>query len=82
MTKTRVGKTTIRETQGEGVFERSLWRPVIVTVEYPDLIGFRLKGTRRVYRMTAETGFLHAVKMWNAHIKAEKLKTKKTGTRE
>lgn len=77
MTKTRVGKVTKREAQGEGVYERCQWRPVIVTIEYPDLIGFRLKGTRRIYRMTAETGFLHAVKMWNAHEKSEKLKAKK-----
>jgi hypothetical protein len=77
MTKTRVGKVTKREVQGQGVYERSRWRSVIVTIEYPDLVGFRLKGTRRVFYMTAETGFMHAVKMWNAHEKAEKAKAKK-----
>ena len=82
MTKTRVGRTVKRETQGPGVFERSIERNVIVSVEYPNLVGFRLKGTRRTYQITAEDGFLYAVHMKNAHDKIEKAKADAALARE
>ena len=44
------------------VFERSLERPIIVSLEPPAILGFRLKGTRRVYRLPVQTCFWLAVR--------------------
>lgn len=44
------------------VFERSQRRPVVVKVEPSGLIGFRLKGTRRTYELTADACYHAAVK--------------------
>ena len=77
MTKTRVGRTVRRETQGPGVFERSMDRAVMVTLNYPNIIGLRLKGTRRTYPLSAESAYEYALRLQVAHDKAEKAKTKK-----
>jgi hypothetical protein len=77
MTKTRVGKKVRRETQGPGVFERSVDRAVIVSVEYPNIIGLRLKGTRRTYYLAAESAYVYAARLQVAHDKAEKIKARK-----
>lgn len=73
MTKTRVGKTTIRETQGPG--EKG--RPVIVSIDFPNVVGFRLKGMRKVYFTTAEACWWMAAKAEIARKQAEKRKAKK-----
>lgn len=44
------------------VFERSVHRHVIVSVEPSGLIGFRLKGTRRTYHLPADAGYCVALK--------------------
>lgn len=73
---TIVKKPVIRQTHG-GVFEKSQLRPVIVSIEPPNLIGFRLKGNKRKYYLTAEGAYLQAVKAFVAHEKAEKVKARK-----
>lgn len=44
------------------VFERSLKRPVIVSIEPSGLVGFRLKGTRRTYYLMADACYCAALK--------------------
>ena len=44
------------------VFERSVHRHVIVSVEPSGLVGFRLKGTRRTYHLPADAGYCTALK--------------------
>lgn len=73
MTKTRVGRTTIREAQGFGI----QGRPVIVSIDYPNVIGFRLKGMRKTYYTTVEACWWMAAKAAAAAAKAEKRKAKK-----
>lgn len=73
MTKTRVGKTTKRETQGFGI----QGRVVVVTVDFPNIIGLRLKGTKTTYYTTAEACWWMAAKAKAAYDKAEKKKAKK-----
>jgi hypothetical protein len=46
-------------------------------VDYPNIIGLRLKGTRRTYQLSAESAFNYAVQLQVAHDKAEKAKAKK-----
>ena len=77
MTKTQLGKTVRRETQGPGVFERSVRRVVVVSLDYPNVIGLRLKGNRRTYFLTAEDAYWYAMRMQVAHDKAEKIKARK-----
>lgn len=43
-------------------FERSVHRPVIVSVESSGLIGFRLKNTQRTYYLKADAGYCVALK--------------------
>ena len=50
-----------RETSAT-VFERSRRREVIVSIEPPDLVGFRLKGTRRTYYLPADALYCAALK--------------------
>jgi len=50
-----------RESYGT-VFDRGKRRPVIVSIESPNLLGFRLKGTRRIYHLTTEACFSMALK--------------------
>lgn len=52
-------------------------RAVIVSLEAPNIIGFRLKGTRRVYTLTAEHCYWAACKAQLAMDKKEKAKAKK-----
>ncbi|MHA2279686.1 MAG: hypothetical protein ACXAC5_02165 [Promethearchaeota archaeon] len=73
---TKVKKPVRRETHG-GVFSQGKLRPVIVSVEPPNVIGFRLKGTRRTYYLTAEGCYLKAVQAAIAAEKREKAKARK-----
>jgi hypothetical protein len=72
---TKVKKPVYRETVG-GILERGKVRPVIVSVEPPNIIGFRLKGMRTTYHLTAEGCFLQAVKAKVSADKREKAKAK------
>lgn len=73
---TKVRKPLYRETIG-GVFSAGKTRPVIVSLEPPNVIGFRLKGMRRTYYLTAEGLFFQALKAQLAAEKKEKTKEKK-----
>lgn len=72
---TQCKKPVHRETSG-GILERGKVRPVIVSIEPPNIIGFRLKGMRTTYYLTAEGCFMQAVKAKIAHDKREKQKAK------
>lgn len=73
---TKVKKKLCRETHG-GVFSQGKIRPVIVSLEPPNVIGFRLKGTHRTYYLTAEGLYIKAVQATLAAEKREKAKKKK-----
>ncbi len=73
---TKVKKPVSRESGGT-VYERGKNRPVIVILEPPDVIGFRLKGMSKVYRLTTEGCYMAALKADIALKKKEKLKEKK-----
>ena len=49
-----------RETAARA-FERSEHRPIIVSLEPPATLGFRLKGTRRTYRLSVYIAYKLAV---------------------
>lgn len=64
---TTIRRTVKREMLDE-IFERGN-RRVIVSLEAPNMVGFRAKGTRRTYYLTASVGWHVAL---NAHVAAEK----------
>lgn len=72
---TRCKRPVHRETVG-GILERGKIRPVIVSIEPPNVVGFRLKGMRTTYYLTAEGCFMQAVKAKIAADKREKAKAK------
>jgi hypothetical protein len=51
-TYVKLRRRIARESEA-AIWEQRQNRPVIVSLEPPDLIGFRLKGTRRTYHLTA-----------------------------
>lgn len=57
---TKLTKKLTRESDA-AVYERSKYRPIIVSVEPPDRIGFRLKGTQRSYTLPIAMCFRIAV---------------------
>jgi len=59
---------TVKRESSDDIFEKGS-KFVIVTLEPPNLIGFRLKKTRSKYYLTAGTGYILALK---AHINAQK----------
>lgn len=73
---TKCHKPVYRETIG-GIFSTGKTRPVIVSIEPPNVIGFRLKGMRKTFYLTAEGCFLQAVKAQLLADKREKAKGKK-----
>jgi uncharacterized ParB-like nuclease family protein len=73
---TKCTRPVYRETHG-GIYDRGKTRPVIVSVEPPNVIGFRLKGCRKTYYLTAEGCFMKAVQAAVAAEKREKAKAKK-----
>jgi hypothetical protein len=58
-------------------FERGKHREVIISLEPPDLLGFRLKGTRTTFYLDAETCYCLAVKAQVAAEAKERRKQKK-----
>ena len=58
---TKLTKPVRRETSST-VYERCQHRPVILTLEPPGLLAFRLKGCRRTYRLTVDGCYMMAVK--------------------
>jgi len=78
---TKVRRIVKRETEGDGVLSAGKIRAVIVSVEPPNLLGFRLKGTRRTYYLTAEWGFMQAVQAAVREEKRQKRKSRRPGRR-
>jgi hypothetical protein len=71
---TAVTRTVKRESP-VAKYDRGKSRPVIVTLEPPGtLIGFRLKGTRKTYRIHVGDCFALAVR---AHAEAERERKKR-----
>lgn len=73
---TVVKKPVKRETHG-GIFEKGKRRPVIVSIEPPNLLGLRLKGTQRTYYITAEGAYMAALRAALIAQKKEKEKARK-----
>lgn len=70
-----------RETHGT-IFECGKHRPVIVSIEPPNVIGLRLKGTRRTYFLTSEVAYMVALRAHLAALKKEKARAKKKARRQ
>lgn len=70
---TKLKKNLKRETEGT-VYECGKRRKLIVEVAPPDLVGFRPKGTKHTYWITAEAGYSMAVK---AEVAARKRENRK-----
>lgn len=73
---TKISRPTKRETYGT-VFSQGKHRPVIVSIQPPNVIGFRLKGTRRIYYLTSDGLYLRALQSQIAADKHEKAKERK-----
>ncbi len=58
---TKLKQIVQRETFGT-VFSQGKDREVIVSLEPPNVIGFRLKGTRQTYYLTSDGCYMAAVK--------------------
>ena len=58
---TRLNKKLTRETS-TSVHEAGADRPIIIELEPPNLLGFRLKRTKKTYYLTAEACYSLAVK--------------------
>lgn len=71
---TKLKRTVRRETHGT-VYSQGKHREVIVSIEPPNVLGFRLKGTRRTYYLTSDGCYLVAVK---AALLAEKRERSKS----
>jgi len=74
---TKVKKPIYRETVGGGIFSLGKNRAVIVSIEPPNVLGFRLKGQRKTVYLTAEGCFMQAMKAQLIHEKREKAKERK-----
>lgn len=74
---TKVKKPIYRETVSGGIFSLGKNRPVIVSIEPPNVLGFRLKGQRKTVYLTAEGCFMQAMSAQLSHEKREKAKDRK-----
>ncbi len=71
---TLLNRTVRRETCA-GTYSGGKFRPIIVTLDPPgNVIGFRLKGTRRTYYLPVGKCFLEASRIAHAHEVAERKK--------
>jgi hypothetical protein len=76
MTKIQGNRIVRRETY-DTRYERGKDRPIVVSIEAPNLLGFRLKGTRQTFYLTVEGCYMRAVQIKVAADKAEKAKARK-----
>lgn len=67
-----IRKPVSRTTRGK-VREAGKFRDVVVTIRPPNIVGFRAKGCRTEYCITAEVGYMMGVR---AHL-ADKVRQKK-----
>lgn len=65
---TKLNKPVSRESYAS-IHEAGKARPIVITISPPSLIGFRAKGTRRTYWLTANSCYMAAVK---AHVEDER----------
>jgi hypothetical protein len=72
---TVIKQRVIRETHGT-VFSQGEDRAVIVSIEPPNVLGFRLKGTRQTYYLTADGLFLQALRVYVDAEKRERAKAR------
>jgi len=72
---TMLNKTVKRESYAS-IYEAGKTRPIIITLEPPSVLGFRAKGTRRIFRLTAERCYMLAVKRLVDLEREEKRKAK------
>ncbi len=77
---TKVRRKWTRETDSL-IFERGASRNVIITLEPAGLVGFRLKGTRKTYSLTADKCYMMALKASIMHERKEKSKRKMSARR-
>jgi hypothetical protein len=73
---TLINRTVNRETFGT-VHSAGKRGAVIVSILPPNVLGFRLKGTRRTYYLSSEGCFLAAVRAQLIKDKADKAKARK-----
>ena len=52
----------VRRVSGVKQYERGKSRPIVVSLEPPGLVGFRLFGTRRTYRLPVGMLFILAAR--------------------
>ncbi len=72
---TKLKRTVSRETHGT-IYSQGKHRSVVVSIEPPNVLGFRLKGTRTTYYLTSDGCYLAAVQ---ATLAAEKRDRSKPG---
>jgi hypothetical protein len=65
-------KKTVSRVSTARIFERSKHRPVIIVLEPPARVGFRLQGTRRTYFLDADTLYMAAVREHEREAQKEK----------
>jgi len=73
---TMLKKPVRRESSGL-IREAGKVRPIIVSIEPPFLLGFRAKGCRKTYSLTAECCYMLAVKADMLDKRKQKAKDKK-----
>ena len=73
---TKLNRPVRRETQATS-WERSKIRPIIVSIEPPNLLGFRLKGTRRTYYLPIALCQQYALELFAANERRRKLAERK-----
>ena len=64
-------KKPISRVQAGKVYEQSKYRPIVITLEPPSLLGFRAKGCRKTYYLDATACYTMAVR---AHVIEQKKK--------
>ena len=67
----------VKRQSATAIYSQGRARSVIVEIEPPGaVIGFRLKGTRRTYRLPIDWCYREALRAEIARVKAEKRKAK------
>ncbi len=70
-------KKTVKRVSSDLVREAGKIRQIVVSLEPPCLLGFRAKGCRKTYYLTAEVCYSLAIKAHVLDLKRQKAKEKK-----
>lgn len=70
-------KKTVRRLSSGLIREAGKIRQIVVSLEPPCLLGFRAKGCRKTYYLTAEVCYSLAVKVHVLDLKKQKAKDKR-----